>query len=250
MTTPVYRRPTEYIPPYNYCDRWCARCRIDKTKCEVYQRETNDRLHHEIDGVDPDDTDVVIADVKKNFDEALLMLREKAKELGIDLDKVEDAPEPAPTPRPRKRDPLFERAREIAAGVGAFLRDHRAELAKEFKAQHEVLAWHYLQVGAKIGRAMFRDDGERDEYEEAADILTAQIAHLGLSRMLAAIQEICAVRTAWRDETLSTLSAMQKLMKEIEKRWLSKKSALLEPVKGNRWWGPLRTAPILRRKRK
>ncbi len=246
MTAPVYRRPREYIPPYNYCDRWCERCVIDKTRCEVYQRETNDRLHHEIDGVDPDDTDVVIADVNKNFDEALLLLREKAKELGVDLDKVEDPPEPPP--RRPKTDPLFRRARELTTAISRFLRDHRDELATEFKRPYEVIAWYYLQVGAKLGRISFREAGGTDDYDEACNILTAQVAHQGLSRMLKAIQEIGASRRTWRDELLSTMAGMQKLMKEIEKRWLSRSSALLEPVIGDQWWGPLQTAPILRKK--
>ena len=40
-----YRKPRIYIPPYNYCDRSCARCRIDKTRCLLYQTEMDDQLH-------------------------------------------------------------------------------------------------------------------------------------------------------------------------------------------------------------
>ena len=40
----TYRRPTAYSPPYNYCDRWCERCRIDKSRCLLWQTEM-DAVH-------------------------------------------------------------------------------------------------------------------------------------------------------------------------------------------------------------
>lgn len=31
--------------PYNFCDRWCARCSIDKqTRCTIYLNETEQQI--------------------------------------------------------------------------------------------------------------------------------------------------------------------------------------------------------------
>jgi hypothetical protein len=247
----VYRRPVDYEPPYTYCDRWCERCIIDKSKCEVYQAEMDDRLHHVIDGEDPDDTRVVLKDVEKRFREALAMMKEKAKELGIDLDKVEgeeEKPVPAEerlrrwkareTPLVREALALLRRIRDLLDGHGESLREELPEAAA-------CLSYHCFQVPVKLRRAERCDVAEEDDdeqmrlYLERDDILQAQIAHKGLARMLGALLDIGEKRPRLRDGLLEAMADCRRIMATIERRWLSKPNRLLEPVKGERWWGPL-----------
>ena len=95
MTT--YRRPKVYIPPYNYCDRWCDRCRIDKARCLLYQAEMDERLHREIDGRGEPSPDEIVKRMADDVRQAIRLVEEQAKEMGIDL---EGAKAPAPRPKP------------------------------------------------------------------------------------------------------------------------------------------------------
>src|SRR6185503_15418222 len=84
-----YRKPTVYIPPYNYCDRWCDGCAVDKARCLLYQTEMDERLHREIDG----------------------------------LGELPREAEPS-APRPKSDDPIVEEATLAARAVAAFVREH------------------------------------------------------------------------------------------------------------------------------
>jgi hypothetical protein len=238
----VYRKPKFYLAPYNYCDRWCERCIIDKTKCEIYQMSMNDRLHHIADGVDPDAPEVVAADISRNFSATIALLREKAKEMGIDLDRVEIPPEDRKPARRRfEDDPWISRAMVIAKAVAQFIADHRADLARDFREPYEVLAFYHHQPGAKLARLQRFEEEAADEFITASAILSAQIAHQGLVRMLDAFLTIFEKRPAWRDEALDTMARMQALAKDVEAAWLVKPCRKLTAVKkGEPWWGPLK----------
>jgi len=243
-----YRRPREYLPPYNYCDRWCSRCVIDKSKCEVYQQEMQTSLQHMADGVDPDDWKVVMDDINKSFDKALLLLREKAKQLGIDLNKVDEA---AAAPEPRKRskveppeDPILHRAKAVLHAC--------SDLKKELEpGQREVVGWYAPQVVVKLHRATMTEiEEEADDERDADVILQVQVAHRGLVRIVAALGDAGRAKPRLMDALLEPLAASQRLLREIEQRWLSRPNPLLVPVKGDEWWGPLRTAPSAKPKKK
>lgn len=240
MKTPAYRKPTFYLAPYNYCDRWCERCTIDKTKCEIYQMEMNDRLHHIADGVDPDAPEVVAADIGKNFSAALALLHEKAKEMGIDLDKVEIPPEEKPKRRPED-DPRVARCWSIGKGISEFIDEHRADLVRDFREPYEILAFYRFQPGAKFARIQRFEEEDDDARMVANSILSMQIAHKGLVAMLQALLAILEKRPAWRDGVLDTMARLQAVAKEIEEQWLSKPCGKLTAVKkGEPWWGPLK----------
>jgi hypothetical protein len=59
---------------YNYCDRWCERCPVT-AKCYLYWQEQQTEAEHRAAGRDPDDWAVLLDDVKKQFEEAIRLLR-------------------------------------------------------------------------------------------------------------------------------------------------------------------------------
>ena len=76
---------SRYIPGiYNYCDRWCEKCQFT-SRCLVYAMEKED--------VDSEEMDLANAafwqKLGESFQATLELLKEKAQEMGIDLDSPE-----------------------------------------------------------------------------------------------------------------------------------------------------------------
>jgi hypothetical protein len=240
MTT--YRRPRVYIPPYNYCDRWCERCRIDKARCLLYQTEMDERLHREIDGRGEPSPDEIVKRMAGDVQQAIRLVEEQAKDMGIDLHAAKAAPPPPPSePEPAVRD-----AAAIARATAAFTREH----GKEFPAEAEILRRMPLLVGPKLGRAL-AGAAVADEMAEADAILQAQAAHRALGEMLGAFESAGRKRPGLLDGYLELLAHMRRVRDEIEESWFSRPSALLEPCEGGAWWGPLRdVTPTLKNLRR
>lgn len=231
-----YRKPTPYIPPYNYCDRWCERCTIDKTKCLVYQTEMDERLHREIDGKGEPTMEEVVQRISKDMKHAVKLLEKQVKEMGLDWDKIKEDAAKAPRAFRREKDPIVEESVLLAKGVAAFLRKH----GRAFPQESADLRWHHTMLAPKLSRASSREEEGGDEFELADRILQAQVAHKSLARMAAALEAIRRHRPSLGDEMLDLLALMKRLTVEIEDRWLGLPCAHLAPVQGEAWWGPLR----------
>jgi hypothetical protein len=227
-----YRKPTVYIPPYNYCDRCCDRCTIDKTRCLLYQTEMDERLHREIDGLGEASPEEVVGRIVEDARKALRMVEDQIREMGMDPGALKrDAASEAP--RPKSDDPLVEEALLAAKAVAAFVREHGAGHPREA----QLLRRSLTLVGPKLGRATMEAG---DETEEADSILQAQVAHLALVTIAGALEAIRRRQPELGDQMLDLLAFMKRLRGEIEQRWLSRPCRILEPVEGEAWWGPLR----------
>ena len=227
----IYRRPKEYIPPYNYCDRWCERCRIDKSRCLLWQTEMDDRLHREIDGKGEPTVEEVVERMSEDARQAIRMVQEQAREMGVDLESAARPPEPADAPP--APDPMPEEGMALARGVSAFLREN----GRDHPERAAVLRRLFMLVPPKLGRAATLPS---DEFERADAILQAQVAHRALVEMAAALEAIRLRRPDLGDAMLDLLALMKRMRSDIEERWLAQPCDLLEPVEGDVWWGPLR----------
>ncbi len=239
----LYRRPLSYVPPYNYCDRWCKRCSIDKTKCLLYQVEMDERLHRQIDGAPEPTPEEVVRKMVRDIRSAQEMVEEQMKEMGIDPEEVrrEAAGEP---PAQRERAPIVEEAAALAQGLAGFVRAHGGPFPREA----EVLRRYLTMPAPKLHRAT---GPEGDDFEAADHILQAQVAHKALARLAAALESIRKERPALTDGMLDLLALIQRLAGEIEERWLARPCGLLGPATGEEWWGPLRDiTPTLRELRR
>jgi hypothetical protein len=246
MTT--YRRPKVYVPPYNYCDRWCERCRIDKSRCLLYQAEMDERLHREIDGRGEPTPDEMMRKMADDVQLAIRLVQEQAKEMGLDL---EEAAKGAPAPREarearKESGPMVRDGAAIAGATAAFLREHAPEIPQEAA----VLRRLHLLPGPKLARAISQDETD-DEVSTADAILQAQAAHRALGEMIATFEAAGKKKPALLDGVLELLALVRRLQKEIEEAWFSRPNALLESFDGLDWWGPLRdVTPTLRHLRK
>jgi hypothetical protein len=237
----TYRRPTVYIPPYNYCDRQCDGCAVDKARCLLYQTEMDERLHREIDGLGEPSPEEMVGRIVEDARRALKMVEEQVRGMGLDPAALaREAEAEAPAPRPHCDDPIVEEATLAAKAVAAFVREHGSEHPREA----QILRRSLSLVSPKLGRATMETG---DEVEEADSILQAQVAHRALVAMAAALEAIRKRRPELGDQMLDLLAFMKRLRGDIEERWLSRPCAILEPVVDGSWWGPLRDiTPTLR----
>lgn len=234
-----YRKPTIYIPPYNYCDRWCDRCTIDKARCLLYQTEMDERLHREIDGLGEPSPEEMVGRIVSDARKALELVEEQVRDMGIDPAALQREAA-APAPRPKSDDPLVEEATLAAKAVAAFVREYGAGHPREAQQLRRSLTL----ISPKLGRATMEAG---DEVEEADAILQAQVAHKALAGVAAALEQIRRRDPSLGDQMLDLLAFMKRLRGDIEERWLRRPCDLLEPVEGAAWWGPLRDiTPTLR----
>ena len=227
-----YRKPTVYIPPYNYCDRGCDGCVIDKARCLLYQTEMDERLHREIDGLGEPSPEEVVGRIVEDARKALRLVEEQVRGMGGDPEELKrEAPPEAP--RAKSDDPLVEEAMLAARAVAAFVREHGVGHPREA----QLLRRSLTLVGPKLGRATMEVG---DEVEEADAILQAQVAHRALVAIAGALETIRRRRPELGDQLLDLLAFMKRMRGEIEARWLARPCRILEPVEGDAWWGPLR----------
>jgi hypothetical protein len=227
----TYRRPKAYVPPYNYCDRWCERCGIDKSRCLLYQTEMDEHLHREIDrgkearprSLDRDEG---------ILSRALFMVEEQARVMGQESPHA-PAPEALRAPAGRAEDPIVEEGRLLARGIAAFVRAHAKGHDRDVPALRRYLAL----LAPKLGRA---SAPAQDEHEAADGILQAQVAHRALVALAAHLEKMRRREPDLGDPMLELFALQKRLRIEIEDRWLSKPSELLEPAPEGQWWGPLR----------
>ncbi|HVE38393.1 MAG TPA: hypothetical protein VNM14_00810 [Planctomycetota bacterium] len=227
-----YRRPTVYIPPYNYCDRSCDHCSIDKARCLLYQTEMDERLHREIDGLGEPSAEEVVGRIVEDARKALRLVEEQVRGMGMDPEDIKREAA-AEAPRPKSDDPLVEEGMLAAKAVAAFVREHGAAHPREA----QLLRRSLTLVGPKLGRATMETG---DEIEEADNILQAQVAHRALVAIASALEAIRRRQPELGDQMLDLLAFMKRLRGEIEQRWLARPCRILEAVEGDAWWGPLR----------
>ena len=235
----IYRRPVVYIPPYNYCDRWCDGCSIDKSRCLLYQTEMDERLHRQIDGLGEPTPEEMVGRIVEDARKALRLVEDQVREMGMDPRALEREPE-ASAPRRKSEDPIVGEAELLARGISAFVRQYGAGHPREVQQLRRSL----VLPAPKLGRATRAPE---DEMQEADGILQAQVAHLALGSMVSALLAMRRRDPALGDAMLDLLTFLKHLSADIEERWLSKPCELLEPVDDGCWWGPVRDiTPTLR----
>ncbi|MHC4777585.1 MAG: hypothetical protein ACYTFG_03290 [Planctomycetota bacterium] len=242
-----YRRPTTYIPPYNYCDRWCEKCRIDKEMCLVYQSGTDDELDAISRGVETRTMDYSMNRCSETLKDTIAMIEETAREEGIDLSGVEEEVKPLSR---REDPPLLKEATRFSRELFALLEENEAVLeAKESEGELslERFHWYHPMVGMKIARLLSEEemeeadgDPELREFTGALLILSAQLAHRALRETEAGLLQIIKHVPALTDPVIGLLAQGKGFCELIADRWLGRENGLLEPVGDGPWWGPLR----------
>lgn len=206
---------------HNYCDRWCERCPFT-SKCGSFALT---------EGFDDDQEDKDLKNEKfwENlhiiFEVTLDMLKEKADELGIDFDNLEDvdfkhevvendAVKASKDYGLKMIDWIKDNGKKINETAEDLLIIDENEVLK-LKDAIEVIQWYCLFISAKIHRT-FMDYGEEDDEEFMYDHLgSAKIAIIAIDRSIAALGYLLEKMPEYEDDILTFLANLSKVKKDV-----------------------------------
>jgi hypothetical protein len=194
---------------FNYCDRWCARCRFT-SRCGLFA----DVAKHEA-ALDPTLKAVMEApphpsDVRETpgwMDEIL-------SEINVASLTAARAPEPTLPVHHRE---MIERAVNYGERVFEWLKANHTSQAVEATDPVETIAWFAYQVGAKVRRALTglaEFDGDREFPPDHEG--SAKLALIGIERSLAAWNDLAGVRRVSEADVVSFVSALEWLRNEVD----------------------------------
>lgn len=155
---------------YNYCDRWCEKCKNTK-KCMVYYNEQADKLEMRKKGLDPDDLENVLAAVSRRFSQTMKMILSDCKEKGIDLKMTVKAEEHYKERKQKTKisnDHLYKLAHSFYKKMIKWFESVPSLDIVEYREAYQRLGWHGTIISAKIYRAL---SSKRESEFEADDFL-------------------------------------------------------------------------------
>lgn len=186
-----------YRLPFNFCDRWCERCRLTGI-CKVYKDGQRDRRRAIREGKDPDSLEFAFEVMHKNFQKTMKLLNQGAKKWGIDMKKImeESKDDKLEDDRSYEKDPLYQFAEKLSVSLSKFLKnlevvpiDTKAEAVVEAA---ELISWYHALIVAKTARALSSEDREKNLPEDWCsfdDRTSAFIAFNSLQK----IAEACGI---------------------------------------------------------
>lgn len=194
-----------YRTPFNFCDRWCERCRLTSI-CTVYKENEKDKKRALKEGKDPNSWEFTFEVLRKNFRKISTMIARDAKRLGIDMDELmkadESEQERYEAEKERLNDhPLYILANRWSDYIHAFLKQF-TEVPIETSLNvavetREVLNWYQTLIPAKVYRALSGLQEEIDNPEKLRtydDKTSALIAYNGLMQASEALVRLASER--------------------------------------------------------
>ncbi|MGZ3493260.1 MAG: hypothetical protein ACXWM6_01005 [Thermodesulfobacteriota bacterium] len=212
---------------YNYCDRWCERC-PQTSRCLNFATS-------EEEFSDPEERDIRNEKFWKKlsgvFEETLELLKESAKEWGIDLETLDDKEEldDIKAERAAVKNHLLSRAAErYRERVEDWFKEREtlffetAAAAREgvnLEEAIEVIRWYQYFICAKVMRAIH---GKSEEEEEGPDEFpsdsdgSAKIALIAIDRSIGAWAVIQNYLTDEDQEVIDLISFLDRLRQAME----------------------------------
>jgi len=218
-----YRKPTIFLPPEQYCDRWCERCTLDPARCDLVGQLFP---HGRPDGGPP---------IRWRWAE----VSSRARRLLRGVDRVSKITERDDVPPPS--DLLLASARLYVYGILDLMEDGPAVVLRLGRRHASVAGMTRSAIGvwSKLCRACGSDDPASMDA-----ILSAQVAHQLLIESLAGLCRLFEKQVD-PQQIGGLIYLGLKLSRQIDRRWLRTPHPQLVPAReaGDRW-GPLQAAKI------
>lgn len=210
---------------HNYCDRWCERCPFT-SRCGSYflsdgfgeDQEENDSNNEKF-----------WDDLKTIFEVTFEMIQEKAEELGVDFNDInEDDYEVEWV-----KNDATEQSRQYGFDISNWLKKHHEDIQQagqklmlvdenkllKLKDAVDVVQWYSFFISAKIHRAFLKhewdEEYEDDEYYMYDNNGSAKIALIAIDRSIAALGCILEKMHEHEDDLLNFLATLSKIKKGV-----------------------------------
>lgn len=171
---PWIDKDTFYKLLFNFCDRWCERCRLSGI-CRVYQKEKEREKRFIKQGIDPKSTKAMFLSVSESFEEVKRLLEKDMERLKITISKEDDKKFEAEEERKDRlvrNDHLTQISKKLSYSLVKLVEDihyyfFEEEIPKEIKELLEILTYYIHFFSVKIHRAVYSEIEEKEmEYED------------------------------------------------------------------------------------
>lgn len=204
---------------HNYCDRWCERCPFT-SRCGSFALSegfNDDQENNDIEN------EKFWDDLSMMFEATFDMLMEKADELGIDLNNLDDVE----YKHEEVENDATKISKDYSIKITNWLRENNnkyVEAAEQlliidekevFKLKDaiEVIQWYSIFISAKVHRA-FMDYGIDDE-DNYDNLGSAKIALIAIDRSIAALGYLLEKMHEHEDDILNFLAKLSKIKKYV-----------------------------------
>ena len=227
-----------FIPGiYNYCDRWCERCAFT-SRCRTFL--SIEEWERKNDEKETDNWENLAEYLAETFQSVHEMLQQHAKEEGLDLDEMLNAPM-SPEPEATKfQEQLGEWSMDYGVELFGWFEANAdwleecantaeklyemgvpniKEKSVQFGEALDILQWYGFFIGAKVKRAMhgINEEIEDEEYLVQNDNNgSAKVALIAVNRSMAAWKIVMNHSPEKTDEIIDFLVTLEKIRRGVE----------------------------------
>ncbi|MEA3328363.1 MAG: hypothetical protein U9Q08_01265 [Candidatus Omnitrophota bacterium] len=211
--------------PYNFCDRWCERCSLEKqVRCKLYQDEIERKITCIAHGRDEDDPEMTVEVMKQQFKSAENLLEKYARESEINSDdgineldfaKIKAHIEFAKNNPLRYTTEQYRRKTQIFL-KGTFYKKERVKpkIAYDF----ETVAWYHTLLSVKLHRALcgFHEPVNEDEFGLYDAVAQFAICKKAIKKSVEALRKIKPIFTSCHIQISELLALLHNVHSRIK----------------------------------
>ncbi len=200
-------------PPFNYCDYRCEKC-DERDNCRVYKDNEERVLQHYVNGEDPNDPKVFLSDLHEIFAKTKNMIKDMAKEQGIDIEELPDEEIPEVNPEEYV---VYCLAHQYSKEAHSFIKElEKTGIPEAIKEDYEDLIWFHALIAAKSGRLVsgFIDDFFDEEVAKVEEEGTLKVINKGINLSKNALENMLHELP----DHLYTIAGLMELLKKLEKQ--------------------------------
>lgn len=215
--------------PFNWCDRWCEKC--SKThSCQVYRDEKERAVHYSARGIDPNDPEIILENLREDFEEIQKSLEKKMKKKGMDLDKVLEEVEkieiglmgpPMDFGIIKKGDEYGKKAMLFTDAISGRMRFN--PFLEEKLAKHlEVINWYHAVIPIKLRHALSSIWEAKVEKQDTPIALkdaywTAEVVLKGINLSKNALEGVVVFESGCVKEVYNLILMLREIEEELLK---------------------------------
>ncbi len=188
-----------YKLPFNFCDRWCERCKLSGI-CRVYQKEKESEKRFIKQGIDPKSTKAMFLSMSDSFEETKKLLEKDIKRLKIKITKEDDIKFEKEEDKKDKlveNDELTKISKKLCLSLVKLVEDLHyyflEEIPKEIKEPLRILNYYMLFFSVKIHRAILSNIEEKEmKYEDTTfdSKNSAFLSYVSIVKIIDALKSI------------------------------------------------------------
>ncbi len=173
INPPWIYKDTFYKLVFNFCDRWCERCKLSGI-CRVYQKEKEQEKRFVKQGIDPKSSKAMFFSVTESFEETKKLFEKEIKRLKIIITDADDKKFEKAEERKDKlveNENLIQISTKLSLSLVKLVEDLHyyflEETPQSLEKPLKILTYYMYFFSVKIHRAIYSEIEEKEmEYED------------------------------------------------------------------------------------